>query len=107
MPLAETQASLAKSVVTWADLGWIREVWPGPLVVKGVLTAEDALRSLDEGAQGVVVSNHGGRQLDGVAATLRALPEVVKAVGANTEVLMDGGVRRGGDIGRGLGLGGR
>ena len=105
MPLAETQASLAKSVVTWADLRWIRKVWPGPLVVKGVLTAEDALRSLDEGAEGVVVSNHGGRQLDGVAATLRALPEVVKAVGGRAEVLMDGGVRRGSDIAKALCLG--
>jgi isopentenyl diphosphate isomerase/L-lactate dehydrogenase-like FMN-dependent dehydrogenase len=105
MPLAETQASLAKSVVTWADLGWIRKVWPGPLVVKGVLTAEDALRSLDEGAQGVVVSNHGGRQLDGVAATLRALPEIVKAVGNRAEVLMDGGIRRGSDIAKALCLG--
>jgi isopentenyl diphosphate isomerase/L-lactate dehydrogenase-like FMN-dependent dehydrogenase len=105
MPLAETQASLAKSVVTWADLAWIRKVWPGPLVVKGVLTAEDALHSLDEGAQGVVVSNHGGRQLDGVSATLRALPEIVKAVGSRAEVLMDGGIRRGSDIAKALCLG--
>ncbi|MGB9069091.1 MAG: alpha-hydroxy acid oxidase [Candidatus Acidiferrales bacterium] len=105
MPLAETQASLAKSVVTWADLAWIRKVWPGPLVVKGVLTAEDALRSLDEGAQGVVVSNHGGRQLDGVSATLRALPEIAKVVGSRAEVLMDGGIRRGGDIAKALCLG--
>jgi L-lactate dehydrogenase (cytochrome) len=105
MPLAETQASLAKSVVTWADLAWIRKVWAGPLVVKGVLTAEDALRSLDQGAQGVVVSNHGGRQLDGVSATLRALPEIVKAVGSRAEVLMDGGIRRGSDIAKALCLG--
>ncbi len=105
MPLAETQASLARSVVTWADLRWIRKVWPGPLVVKGVLTGEDALRSLDEGAEGVVVSNHGGRQLDGVAAALRALPEIVKAVGGRAEVLMDGGVRRGSDIAKALCLG--
>jgi L-lactate dehydrogenase (cytochrome) len=105
MPLAETQASLARSVVTWSDLEWIRKVWPGPLVVKGVMTGEDALRSLDEGAEGVVVSNHGGRQLDGVAATLRALPEIVKAVGGRAEVLMDGGVRRGGDIAKALCLG--
>jgi isopentenyl diphosphate isomerase/L-lactate dehydrogenase-like FMN-dependent dehydrogenase len=105
MPLAETQASLAKSVVTWADLAWIRKVWPGPLVVKGVLTAEDALRSLDEGAQGVVVSNHGGRQLDGVSAALRALPEIVKAAGSRAEVLMDGGIRRGSDIAKALCLG--
>ena len=105
MPLAETQASLAKSVVTWADLAWIRKVWPGPLVVKGVLTAEDALRSLDEGAQGVVVSNHGGRQLDGVSATLRALPEIARAIGSRAEVLMDGGIRRGSDIAKALCLG--
>jgi isopentenyl diphosphate isomerase/L-lactate dehydrogenase-like FMN-dependent dehydrogenase len=105
MPLSETQASLARSVVTWADLAWIRKVWPGALVVKGVLTGEDALRSLDEGAQGVVVSNHGGRQLDGVAASLRALPEIVKAVGERAEVLMDGGVRRGSDIAKALCLG--
>jgi len=105
MPLSETQASLAKSVVTWADLRWIRNVWPGPLVVKGVLTPEDALRSLDEGAEGVVVSNHGGRQLDGCAATLRALPEVAKAVGDRATILMDGGIRRGSDIAKALCLG--
>lgn len=105
MMLSETQASLARSVVTWSDLEWIRKVWPGPLVVKGVMTGEDALRSLDEGAAGVVVSNHGGRQLDGVAATLRALPEIVKAVGGRAEVLMDGGVRRGSDIAKALCLG--
>jgi L-lactate dehydrogenase (cytochrome) len=105
MPLSETQAGLARSVVTWADLGWIRKVWPGALVVKGVLTGEDARRSLEEGAQGVVVSNHGGRQLDGVAASLRALPEIVKAVGGRAEVLMDGGIRRGSDIAKALCLG--
>jgi len=105
MPLSETQASLAKSVVTWADLRWIREVWKGPLVVKGVLTGEDAQRSLDEGAQGVIVSNHGGRQLDGCSATLRALPEVVKAIGGRAEVLVDGGIRRGSDIAKALCLG--
>jgi isopentenyl diphosphate isomerase/L-lactate dehydrogenase-like FMN-dependent dehydrogenase len=105
LPLAETQASLAKSVVTWEDLRWIRKVWPGPFVVKGVLTAEDARRSLDEGAAGVVVSNHGGRQLDGVAATLRALPEIVKAVKGRAEVLLDGGIRRGSDIVKAICLG--
>ncbi|HXQ26081.1 MAG TPA: alpha-hydroxy acid oxidase [Candidatus Acidoferrales bacterium] len=105
LPLAETQASLARSVVTWADLQWIRKVWPGPIVVKGVLTGGDARRALDEGAAGVVVSNHGGRQLDGVAATLRALPEVVKAVNGRAEVLMDGGIRRGSDIAKAICLG--
>jgi len=107
LPLSETQASLAQSVVTWADLAWIRKSWPGPIVVKGVLTAEDARRSLDEGAAGVVVSNHGGRQLDGVSATLRALPEIVKAVNGRAEVLVDGGIRRGGDIVKAICLGAR
>jgi L-lactate dehydrogenase (cytochrome) len=94
-------------VVTWADLQWIRKLWTGPIVVKGVLTGEDARRALDEGAAGVIVSNHGGRQLDGVAASLRALPEVVKAVGDRAEVLMDGGVRRGSDIVKAICLGAR
>lgn len=107
MPLAETQAALAASVVTWKDLRWIRNVWPGPIVVKGVLTAEDAQRSLDAGAAGMIVSNHGGRQLDGVRATLRALPEIVKAVNGRAEVLVDGGVRRGADIAKAICLGAR
>ena len=107
LPLSETQASLARSVVTWSDLQWIRKAWPGPIVVKGVLTGEDARRALDEGAAGVVVSNHGGRQLDGVAATLRALPEVVKAMNGRAEVLMDGGIRRGSDIVKAICLGAR
>ena len=107
LPLAETQASLASSVVTWADLKWIRQAWPGPILVKGVLTADDARRSLDEGAAGVIVSNHGGRQLDGVAASLRALPEVAKAVAGRAEVLMDGGIRRGSDIVKAICLGAR
>ncbi len=105
MVLAETQAALARSVVTWNDLKWIRQIWKDALVVKGVLTAEDARRSLAEGADGVVVSNHGGRQLDGCAATLRALPEIVEAVGDRTTVLMDGGIRRGSDIAKALCLG--
>ncbi|MGH9685631.1 MAG: alpha-hydroxy acid oxidase [Candidatus Acidiferrales bacterium] len=107
MPLAETQAALGRSVVTWADLSWLREAWKGPIVVKGVLTGDDARRSIDEGAAGVVVSNHGGRQLDCVAASLRALPEIVEAVGGRAEVLMDGGVRRGSDIAKAICLGAR
>jgi isopentenyl diphosphate isomerase/L-lactate dehydrogenase-like FMN-dependent dehydrogenase len=107
MPLSETQSALAQSVVTWEDLQWIRKVWTGPIVVKGVLTGDDARRALDKGAAGVVVSNHGGRQLDGVSASLRALPEVVAAVGGRAEVLMDGGVRRGSDIAKALCLGAR
>ncbi len=107
MLLSETQAALAHSVVTWEDLRWIRKVWAGPIVVKGVLTGEDARRALDEGAAGIVVSNHGGRQLDSSPATLRALLEVVGAVGGRAEVLMDGGVRRGSDIVKAICLGAR
>src|SRR5438105_11276344 len=94
MPLVDINAALAESAVTWADFTWIRKIWKGPIIVKGVLTADDARRSIDEGAAAISVSNHGGRQLDGVPASLRALPEVVDAVKGRIEVLMDGGVRR-------------
>lgn len=97
--------ALAQSVVTWADLAWIRELWQGPIVVKGILTGDDARRAADAGAQGVIVSNHGGRQLDGVASGLRALPGVVEAAGDRLEILMDGGIRRGSDIVAALCLG--
>jgi len=107
MPLIDVAAALAKSTVTWADLKWIRELWQGPLVVKGVLTGDDARRSADAGAAAISVSNHGGRQLDCVAPSLRALPEVVEAVGGQIEVLMDGGVRRGADIVKAICLGAR
>ena len=107
MPLIDVGAALAAAAVTWEDLRWLRKSWPGPIVVKGVLTAEDARRAVDEGAAAVVVSNHGGRQLDCVSPTLRALPEVVAAVGGKTEVLMDGGIRRGGDIVKAICLGAR
>src|SRR5204862_3597140 len=90
-----------------ADFRWIREAWPGPLVVKGIHTGNDARRAIDQGAAAMVVSNHGGRQLDGVAATLRVLPEVVAAVNGQAEVLMDGGVRRGSDIVKAICLGAR
>jgi L-lactate dehydrogenase (cytochrome) len=93
--------------VSWQDFGWIREEWDGPIVVKGVLTGQDARLAVDEGASAIVVSNHGGRQLDGVAPTLRALPEVVAAVNGKVEVLMDGGIRRGSDIVKALCLGAR
>jgi isopentenyl diphosphate isomerase/L-lactate dehydrogenase-like FMN-dependent dehydrogenase len=107
MALLDVGAALASATVTWEDLRWIREVWSGPIVVKGLLTGDDARRALDEGARAVVVSNHGGRQLDSVSPTLRALPEVVAAVKGQTEVLMDGGVRRGSDIVKALCLGAR
>ena len=107
MPYAEVGAALEQSVVCWDDLRWIRDLWKGPVVVKGVLTADDARRAADHGADAVVVSNHGGRQLDGVAPTLRALPEVVAAINGQIEVLVDGGIRRGGDVVKALCLGAR
>jgi L-lactate dehydrogenase (cytochrome) len=107
MAYADVGAALAESVVCWSDLRWIRDAWSGPIVVKGVLTADDARRAVDAGASAVVVSNHGGRQLDGVAPTLRALPEVVTAVGDRVEVLLDGGIRRGSDVVKALALGAR
>ena len=107
MPYADVAAALEQSTVAWSDLKWIREVWQGPIVIKGVLTGDDARRAVDEGAEALVVSNHGGRQLDGVSPTLRALPEVVAATGGRAEVLLDGGIRRGSDIVKALSLGAR
>ena len=107
MPLQDVSTSLARGAITWEDLKWIRNRWPGPIVIKGVLTGDDARRALDEGAVAVVVSNHGGRQLDGVPATLRVLPEIVRAVNGRAEVLMDGGIRRGSDIVKAICLGAR
>jgi isopentenyl diphosphate isomerase/L-lactate dehydrogenase-like FMN-dependent dehydrogenase len=91
--------------LTWRDLEWLRSVSSLPVLVKGVLTAEDTLLAAEAGADGVVVSNHGGRQLDGVGATLDALPEVVEAAGERLVVLMDGGIRRGSDVVKALALG--
>src|SRR5215475_1733780 len=107
MQMLDVGAALAASAVMWSDLRWIREHWGGPIVVKGVLTAEDAKRAVDEGAAAVSVSNHGGRQLDCVRPSIRALPEVVAAVRGQAEVWMDGGIRRGSDIVKALCLGAR
>jgi isopentenyl diphosphate isomerase/L-lactate dehydrogenase-like FMN-dependent dehydrogenase len=107
MPYADVGGALEDSTVSWEDLRWIKDVWQGPIAIKGVLTAEDARRALDAGADAIVVSNHGGRQLDSVAPTLRALPEVVAAVDGRAEVLLDGGVRRGSDVVKALCLGAR
>jgi L-lactate dehydrogenase (cytochrome) len=107
MLYTDVGSALEQSTVTWPDLRWIREAWNGPIVVKGIHTGDDARVAVDAGADALVVSNHGGRQLDGVHATLRVLPEVVAAVKGQVEVLMDGGIRRGGDIAKALCLGAR
>jgi L-lactate dehydrogenase (cytochrome) len=107
MELLDVSLALARSAVTWDDFQWIRKLWNGPIVVKGILTKEDAKRAVDAGAAAVVVSNHGGRQLDSVSATIRALPEIVAEVGGQIEVLMDGGIRRGRDIVKAISLGAR
>ncbi len=107
MPYADVGKTLEQSVVCWDDLKWIRELWNGPIIVKGVHTAEDARRVVDEGARALVVSNHGGRQLDGVPGSIRSLPEVVAAVGDRIDVLVDGGIRNGGDVVKALAMGAR
>ena len=91
--------------VTWKDIAWLRSIWDGKILIKGVMTANDALAAADAGADGVVVSNHGGRQLDGVASAISRLPEVSVAVGERVEVYMDGGVRSGIDVIKAVALG--
>ena len=107
MLYADVTTALEEAVVTWQDLRWIRDAWSGSIIIKGVHTGEDARRAVDAGADALVASNHGGRQLDGVAPTLRMLPEVLSAVGDRIEVLLDGGIRRGSDIVKALCLGAR
>ncbi len=92
---------------TWETLGWLRSISTLPIIVKGLLTAEDARLALEHGAAGIVVSNHGGRQLDTVQATIDALPEIVEAVAGGCEVYLDGGIRRGTDVLKALALGAR
>lgn len=91
--------------VTWADLDWVRKTWDGPIVIKGVLDPQDARDAVKAGAQGLIVSNHGGRQLDGVRSSISALPAVAEAVGGDLEVYLDGGVRSGLDVLKALSLG--
>jgi L-lactate dehydrogenase (cytochrome) len=106
-PLQATDVgrALENAHVCWEDLKWIREAWDGPVVIKGVMSADDAQRAVDEGADGIVVSNHAGRQLDGVAGSLRVLPGIVERVKGKTTIIFDGGIRRGGDIAKAICLG--
>jgi (S)-mandelate dehydrogenase len=91
--------------LTWGDLAWVRRHWAGPVIVKGILTADDARTALQHGADGIVVSNHGGRQLEGAPSALERLPEIVDATGDRMQVFIDGGVRRGSDVAKALALG--
>ncbi len=92
---------------TWDDIAWIRRRWQGPFMLKGVCRVDDARRAVDAGVSAISVSNHGGNNLDGTPAPIRALPAVVDAVGDTIEVLMDGGIRRGGDVVKAVALGAR
>jgi 4-hydroxymandelate oxidase len=103
--LAAYFANMLEPALTWKDLAWLGSVTKLPILVKGVVRADDALRAVEHGAKGVVVSNHGGRQLDGSPATIDALPPIVRAIGDRSLVLMDGGIRRGTDVLKALALG--
>jgi isopentenyl diphosphate isomerase/L-lactate dehydrogenase-like FMN-dependent dehydrogenase len=105
--LSKRMATLLDPSMSWKDVEWLRSIWSGPLIVKGILHPEEAARAADFGVDAVVVSNHGGRQLDGAVASIEALPAVVAAVAGRIPVLMDGGVRRGSDIAKALALGAR
>jgi isopentenyl diphosphate isomerase/L-lactate dehydrogenase-like FMN-dependent dehydrogenase len=104
----DQSAGLGKQIdptLTWEDMSWFRSIWDGRMIIKGITSAEDALLALDCGADGLIVSNHGGRQLDPSASTISVLPEVVQAVGDRIEIVFDSGVRRGADIIKALALG--
>jgi isopentenyl diphosphate isomerase/L-lactate dehydrogenase-like FMN-dependent dehydrogenase len=107
MPCSDVSELLASTIITWNDFAWIRDAWKGPVVAKGIHTADDARCAIDAGADALVVSNHGGRQLDGVPGSLRVLPEVIAAANGRVEVMVDGGIRRGSDIVKALCLGAR
>src|SRR6202042_3611836 len=92
---------------TWADIAWLRELWGGPFMLKGVMRLDDAKRAVDAGVSAISVSNHGGNNLDGTPASVRALPAVAAAGGGDAEVPLDGGIRRGGDVVKALALGAR
>lgn len=104
---AEWIAHQFDETLNWNDIEWIRSIWPGKLILKGILDTEDAKQAVEIGASAIVVSNHGGRQLDGAPSSISMLPKLVDAVGSETEVLFDGGIRSGQDVMRALALGAR
>jgi L-lactate dehydrogenase (cytochrome) len=103
--LGRWTATQFDTTLNWKDVDWIRSIWPGKLILKGILDVEDADEAVKTGAQALVVSNHGGRQLDGAPSTIEALPEIVDAVGSRMEIMFDSGVRSGQDVMRALALG--
>jgi L-lactate dehydrogenase (cytochrome) len=105
--LAQWTATQFDPTLNWRDVEWIKKIWPGKLILKGILDADDAKSAVKAGADAIVVSNHGGRQLDGASSSIAMLPRVADAVGADTEVLFDGGIRSGSDMMRALALGAR
>jgi L-lactate dehydrogenase (cytochrome) len=105
--LAEWTATQFDQSLNWKDIDWIRGIWPGKLILKGILEIDDAKSAVKTGAEAIVVSNHGGRQLDGAASSISMLPKIADAVGSEIEVLFDGGIRSGQDLMRALALGAR
>jgi L-lactate dehydrogenase (cytochrome) len=105
LPAIDVAAALESAQVSWTDLKWIRQVWGGPIVIKGVTNVEDAHRAVDAGADGIVLSTHGGRQLDTVPASIRVLPAVVAALKGKTTIFYDGGIRRGSHVVKAMALG--
>jgi L-lactate dehydrogenase (cytochrome) len=105
--LAQWTADQFDPTLNWKDVDWVRSLWPGKLILKGILDVEDAKIAAKTGASALVVSNHGGRQLDGAPSSIAALPKVVEAVGHEIEVMVDGGIRSGQDLLRALALGAR
>lgn len=105
LKMLEVVNDLFDPSITWSDVEWLKSIWNGPLVIKGVMTAADAKRTVTSGADAVWISNHGGRQLDGVSASVTVLPDIVRAVKGKVEVYIDGGIRRGSDIVKAIALG--
>jgi L-lactate dehydrogenase (cytochrome) len=105
--LAQWTNSQFDPALNWKDVEWIKKIWPGKLIIKGILDVDDAKTAVKLGADAIVVSNHGGRQLDGAPSSISALPAIAQAVGSDTEVLFDGGIRTGADMLRALALGAR